>query len=218
VDSVTGFPEILDGRVKTLHPAIHAGLLARREIPQHMSAIAERDIVPIDLIAVNLYPFRETIAKPGVSFEDAVENIDIGGPSMLRSAAKNHESVIVIVDPTDYQPVLDMLRSGGVDSACRRAFAAKVFGHTADYVGAIARYLTPHDDGLPNRLAINAERLMSLRYGENPSQRAALYVDEEPRGLRDLTQRQGGNSPSTTSSTSTPRCGPPRSGPPIPCT
>jgi len=191
VDSVTGFPEILDGRVKTLHPAIHAGLLARRDIPQHMTAITERGIVPIDLIAVNLYPFRETIAKPGVSFEDAVENIDIGGPSMLRSAAKNHESVIVIVDPTDYQPVLSMLRSGGVDAACRRAFAAKVFGHTADYDGAIARYLTPHEDGLPNRLAINAERLMTLRYGENPSQRAALYVDEEPRGLRDLTQRQG---------------------------
>ena len=191
VDSVTGFPEILDGRVKTLHPAIHAGILARRNIPQHMSAIAERDIAPIDLIAVNLYPFRETIAKPEVSFEDAVENIDIGGPSMLRSAAKNHESVIVIVDPTDYQPVLDMLRAGGVDSTCRRAFAAKVFGHTADYDGAIARYLTPHENGLPSRLAINAERLMSLRYGENPSQRAALYVDEEPRGLRDLTQRQG---------------------------
>ncbi len=191
VDSVTGFPEILDGRVKTLHPAIHGGLLARRDVPEHLAALAEHRITPIDLLAVNLYPFRETVAKPHVSFEDAIENIDIGGPSMLRSAAKNHESVIVVVDPTDYGPVLELLRAGGVDPARRRGLAAKVFSHTADYDGAIARYLTPHEDGLPGRIQFSFERALELRYGENPGQRAGLYVDEEPRGLRDLKQRQG---------------------------
>ncbi len=191
VDTVTGFPEILDGRVKTLHPAIHAGLLARRDVPEHLTALQERDIVPIDLLAVNLYPFRETVAKADVSFEDAIENIDVGGPAMLRSAAKNHESVVVVVDPTDYARILEQLRSGGIPAAERRALAAKVFGHTADYDGAIARYLTPTADGMPNRIQFSFERLMQLRYGENPSQRAGLYVDEEPRGLRDLKQRQG---------------------------
>jgi phosphoribosylaminoimidazolecarboxamide formyltransferase / IMP cyclohydrolase len=191
VETVTGFPEILDGRVKTLHPAVHAGLLARRTQRLHMAALETHGIKPIDLIAVNLYPFRETVAKPHVSFEDAIENIDIGGPSMLRSGAKNHESVIVVVDPTDYPSILAMLRNGGVDAPTRRSLAAKVFGHTADYDGAIARYLTPSEDGLPGRIQFSFERLFELRYGENPSQRAALYVDEEPRGLRDLKQRQG---------------------------
>jgi phosphoribosylaminoimidazolecarboxamide formyltransferase/IMP cyclohydrolase len=191
VETITGFPEILDGRVKTLHPAVHAGLLARRTQRLHMAALETHGIKPIDLIAVNLYPFRETVAKPHVSFEDAIENIDIGGPSMLRSGAKNHESVIVVVDPTDYPGILAMLRNGGVDAATRRSLAAKVFGHTADYDGAIARYLTPSEDGLPGRIQFSFERLFELRYGENPSQRAALYVDEEPRGLRDLKQRQG---------------------------
>jgi phosphoribosylaminoimidazolecarboxamide formyltransferase/IMP cyclohydrolase len=191
VEAVTGFPEILDGRVKTLHPAIHGGLLARRDVAQHMAALTAHKIVPIDLLAVNLYPFRETVAKPQVTFEDAIENIDIGGPSMLRSAAKNHESVIVVVDPMDYAPVLEMLRAGGLDQARRRALAAKVFSHTADYDGAIARYLTPAEEGLPRRIQFSFERLTELRYGENPSQRAGLYVDQEPRGLRDLKQRQG---------------------------
>jgi phosphoribosylaminoimidazolecarboxamide formyltransferase/IMP cyclohydrolase len=191
VETVTGFPEILDGRVKTLHPAVHAGLLARRGVAAHMASLKAHQIQPIDLIAVNLYPFRETVAKPDVSFEDAIENIDIGGPSMLRSAAKNHESVVVVVDPTDYPLVLTMLRAGGVDAGSRRTLAAKVFSHTADYDGAIARYLTPAEDGLPSRIQFSFERLMELRYGENPSQRAGLYVDEEPRGLRDLKQRQG---------------------------
>ncbi len=191
VESVTGFPEILDGRVKTLHPAIHAALLARRDVPEHMAALAARGIVPIDLLAVNLYPFRETVAKPHVSFEDAIENIDVGGPTMLRSAAKNHESVIVVSDPTDYGKVLDRLKAGGITDAERRALAAKVFSHTADYDGAITRYLTPQEDGLPDRIQFSFERLMPLRYGENPSQRAGLYIDEEPRGLRDLKQRQG---------------------------
>jgi len=192
VEEVTGFPEILDGRVKTLHPAVHGGLLARREVPEHMAALSTHSISPIDLLAVNLYPFRETVAKPQVSHEDAIENIDIGGPSLLRSAAKNHESVIVVVDPTDYSRVLHLLKNGGgVDAATRRALAAKVFSHTADYDGAISRYLTPAEEGLPGRIQFSFERLMELRYGENPGQRAGLYVDQEPRGLRDLKQRQG---------------------------
>jgi phosphoribosylaminoimidazolecarboxamide formyltransferase/IMP cyclohydrolase len=191
VDSVTGFPELLDGRVKTLHPRIHAGLLARRDLPQHMAALVEHEIPPIDLVAVNLYPFQMTVAKPDVPFEDAVENIDVGGPSMLRSAAKNHESVIPVVDPTDYSRVLSLLRQGGVPPDVRRELAAKVFAHTADYDTAIARYLTPAEDGLPRRMGLSLERLQLLRYGENPDQRAALYVTEEPRGLRDLRQRQG---------------------------
>ncbi len=191
VDSVTGFPELLDGRVKTLHPRIHAGLLARRDLPEHVAALAEHGITPIDLVAVNLYPFQTTIAKPDVPFEDAVENIDVGGPSMLRSAAKNHESVIPVVDPTDYGRVLSLLRQGGVPAEVRRELAAKVFAHTADYDTAIARYLTPAEDGLPRRMGLSLERLQVLRYGENPDQRAALYATDEARGLRDLRQRHG---------------------------
>ncbi|MGH7513085.1 MAG: bifunctional phosphoribosylaminoimidazolecarboxamide formyltransferase/IMP cyclohydrolase [Gemmatimonadales bacterium] len=191
VDEVTGFPELLDGRVKTLHPAVHGALLGRRDMPAHMTALQERGIVPIDLVAVNLYPFQMTISRSGVSFEDAVENIDIGGPSMLRSAAKNHEFVLPVVDPTDYPKVLELLRRNGLTPAVRRDFAAKVFAHTADYDAAIAGYLTPQEEGLPRRLSIAMERTQALRYGENPVQRAALYVTEEPRGMRDLTQRQG---------------------------
>ena len=147
--------------------------------------------MPIDLVAVNLYPFQVTIAQPGASFEDAVENIDVGGPSMLRSAAKNHESVLPVVDPTDYRMVLELLRKGESTPEIRREFAAKVFAHTADYDAAIAGYLTPKEEGLPRRLGLAMERVQALRYGENPGQRAALYVTEEPRGMRDLTQRQG---------------------------
>jgi phosphoribosylaminoimidazolecarboxamide formyltransferase / IMP cyclohydrolase len=191
VDELTGFPELLDGRVKTLHPAVHGALLARRDRPAHLAAVAQHGIVPIDLVAVNLYPFQMTIATPGVSFEDAVENIDIGGPSMLRSAAKNHEFVLPVVDPTDYPGVLDLLRRDALTPAIRREYAAKVFAHTADYDAAIAGYLTAHEEGLPRRLGIAMERGQTLRYGENPGQRAALYVTEEPRGMRDLTQRQG---------------------------
>ena len=191
VEDVTGFPELLDGRVKTLHPAVHAALLARRDSPQHTAAIAGRGIVPIDLIAVNLYPFQTTIARPGVSFADAVENIDVGGPSMLRSAAKNHEFVLPVVDPVDYPKVLDMLRHGTVTPEARRDLAAKVFAHTAEYDAAIAGFLTPREEGLPKRLGVSMERVQTLRYGENPTQRAALYVTQEPRGMRDLTQRQG---------------------------
>ena len=191
VNDVTGFPELLDGRLKTLHPAIHGALLARRDLPKHITAITEHGMVPIDLVAVNLYPFQMTISRPGAPFEDAVENIDIGGPSMLRSAAKNHEFVLPVVDPTDYPKVLDLLRRGSVSADVRREFAAKVFAHTGDYDAAIAGYMTRKEEGLPQRLGLAIERLQTLRYGENPTQRAALYVTEEPRGMRDLTQRQG---------------------------
>jgi phosphoribosylaminoimidazolecarboxamide formyltransferase / IMP cyclohydrolase len=191
VEDVTGFPELLDGRVKTLHPAVHAALLARRDSPQHAAAIATHGIVPIDLVAVNLYPFQMTIARPEVSFADAVENIDVGGPSMLRSAAKNHDFVLAVVDPVDYPKVLDMLRKGTVTPEARRDLAAKVFAHTAEYDAAIAGFLTPKEEGLPRRLGVAMERVQTLRYGENPTQRAALYVTQEPRGMRDLTQRQG---------------------------
>lgn len=191
VDHVTGFPEILDGRVKTLHPAIHAGILARRDEPTHVAEITTRGIQPIDLVAVNLYPFRETIAREGVPFDVAVEQIDIGGPSMLRSAAKNHQFVVPIVDPTDYEPTLHALRAGHVSTERRRELAAKVFAHLADYDGAIAHYLTPDTGELPRRITLSMERQQVLRYGENPQQRGALYVTEEPRGMRDLTQRHG---------------------------
>jgi phosphoribosylaminoimidazolecarboxamide formyltransferase/IMP cyclohydrolase len=191
VDEVTGFPEILDGRVKTLHPKIHGGLLARRDLAAHTAELTSHAITPIDLVAVNLYPFQATVARSGVSYEDAIENIDVGGPSMLRSAAKNHEAVIAVVDPTDYGTVLDMIRSGPVPLEARRELAAKVFAHTSDYDTAIARFLTPKAEGLPNRIGVAMELMQPLRYGENPGQRAALYVSEEPRGMRDLSQRQG---------------------------
>jgi len=191
VDQVTGFPEILDGRVKTLHPRIHAGLLARPDIPTHASALAEHGIMPFQLVAVNLYPFQATVADPGVSFEDAIENIDVGGPSMLRAAAKNHQYVLPVVDPKDYSSVIEMLRNGAVAEELRREFAAKVFTHVADYDAAIASFLTPRDAGMPARINLSLDRIMALRYGENPHQQAALYAAEEPRGIRDLRQLQG---------------------------
>jgi phosphoribosylaminoimidazolecarboxamide formyltransferase / IMP cyclohydrolase len=191
VGQVTGFPELLDGRVKTLHPAIHGALLARRDLPEHVSALGKHGIAPIDLVAVNLYPFQLTVAQQDASLEDALENIDIGGPSMLRSAAKNHEFVLPVVDPMDYPVVVELLKKGKIDPDLRKEFAAKVFAHTADYDAAIATYLTPKAEGLPSRMGIAMERMQGLRYGENPGQRAALYVTEEPRGMRDLTQRQG---------------------------
>jgi len=143
VSDYTGFPEMLDGRVKTLHPKIHGGLLGRRDLPAHAAAMKEHGIQPIDLVVVNLYPFRETVAKPGVTLEEAIENIDIGGPSMLRSAAKNHADVTVLVDPDDYAPVLAELRASGgsVSAETNRRLAHKVFCATASYDGAIADYL-----------------------------------------------------------------------------
>jgi phosphoribosylaminoimidazolecarboxamide formyltransferase/IMP cyclohydrolase len=191
VSDVTGFPEILDGRVKTLHPRIHAGLLARRDIPTHVGALAEHGIVPFDLVAVNLYPFRATVASPNVTEEDALENIDVGGPAMLRAAAKNHQHVVAIVDPKDYDGVLDMLRQGDVPLECRRELAAKVFTHVADYDAAVASFLTAASDRMPPRVNLSIERILPLRYGENPHQQAALYASEEPRGISDLRQLQG---------------------------
>jgi phosphoribosylaminoimidazolecarboxamide formyltransferase/IMP cyclohydrolase len=191
VESVTGFPEILDGRVKTLHPAVHAGLLARTDSAEHLRELLEHRIERFDLVAVNLYPFQATIADPQVSMNDAIENIDIGGPSMLRSAAKNYEFVLPVVDPRDYPKVIALLEKGAVPLDVRREFAAKVFTHTADYDNAIAGYLTPVGEALPNRLTVAMERRQHLRYGENPNQRAGLYATEEPRGIGDLTQRQG---------------------------
>ncbi len=191
VDQVTGFPEILDGRVKTLHPAVHAGILARADRPEHVRQLKELALDSFQLVAVNLYPFQATIANPGASFEDAIENIDIGGPSMLRSAAKNFEFVLPVVDPKDYGRVIELLGAGEIDFETRRDFAAKVFTHTADYDSAVAGYLTPRQETLPARVTLSMERRQVLRYGENPQQRAGLYVTEEPRGIGDLAQRQG---------------------------
>jgi phosphoribosylaminoimidazolecarboxamide formyltransferase/IMP cyclohydrolase len=191
VDQVTGFPEILDGRVKTLHPAVHAGLLSRPDRAEHVRQMSEHRLARFDLVAVNLYPFQATIANPGVKFEDAIENIDIGGPSMLRSAAKNFEFVLPVVDPKDYPRVIELIQQGEIDFETRRGLAAKVFSHTADYDSAVAAYLTPWRETLPDRVTLSMERRQVLRYGENPQQRAGLYVTEEPRGIGDLAQRQG---------------------------
>jgi phosphoribosylaminoimidazolecarboxamide formyltransferase/IMP cyclohydrolase len=192
VADVTGFPEMLDGRVKTLHPAVHGGLLARRDLPQHMQAIAEHDIAPIDLVAVNLYPFRETAARKGVSPDEVIEQIDIGGPSMLRSAAKNFAAVTTVVDPTDYSRVLALLTSGEDDVALRRRLAAKVFEHTAAYDAAIAAWFAAQEgDRFPERMNIALTKAQDLRYGENPGQAAAFYVEQAGAGLAALIQHGG---------------------------
>ena len=175
----TGFPEMLDGRVKTLHPRVHGGLLYLRGHAEHERTVAEHGIAPIDLVVVNLYPFESTVARPGVTLHDAIENIDIGGPSMLRSAAKNHESVTVVVDPADYVEVAQQVAQGGETTLdLRRRLAAKVFARTAAYDAAIAAHLfrefTPPDQPLPI-LPVVAPIAQPLRYGENPHQRAALY-------------------------------------------
>jgi phosphoribosylaminoimidazolecarboxamide formyltransferase/IMP cyclohydrolase len=184
VDSVTGFPEMMEGRVKTLHPAIHGGLLADRSKAEHMEQLAGQGFSPIDLVVVNLYPFAATIAKPGCTLEDAIENIDIGGPSMIRSAAKNHSSVTVVTGPEDYAGVLEELRSSGDTSlATRRRLAQKAYAHTGAYDANIAAYLSrqleePAADGaLPARLELAWEKVQDLRYGENPHQKAAFYAD-----------------------------------------
>jgi len=194
IERVTGFPEMMDGRVKTLHPKVHGGLLARRAHAGDRAALAEHGITPIDLVAVNLYPFRETVAKPGVTFEQAIEQIDIGGPSMLRSAAKNHHDVLVIVDPDDYPVVIAALKTGsltpGASPGLRRDLAAKVFAHTAAYDAVIHGYLTQDTPGWPERITLALERRQELRYGENPHQAAALYAASEP-GIRDLDQLHG---------------------------
>ncbi len=179
VAAYTGSPEILDGRVKTLHPKIHGGLLGRRSVPAHVAQMQEHGIEPIDVVVVNLYPFEATIAKPNCSFDEAIENIDIGGPSMLRSAAKNHEDVVVVVDPSDYTRVLEALTAGTVTRELRRELALKVFQHTARYDSLIAGYLEKQMQGgevkFPKMLSLQFERVETLRYGENPHQQGAFY-------------------------------------------
>ncbi|MCS4488944.1 bifunctional phosphoribosylaminoimidazolecarboxamide formyltransferase/IMP cyclohydrolase [Streptococcus sciuri] len=182
IDDVTGFPEMMDGRVKTLHPKIHGGLLARRDLDSHLDAAKEHKIDLIDLVVVNLYPFKETILKPDVTYADAVENIDIGGPSMLRSAAKNHASVTVIVDPADYAVVLDELKNAGETTLeTRKRLAAKVFRHTASYDALIADYFTKQvGEKKPEKLTITYDLKQPMRYGENPQQNADFYQSALP--------------------------------------
>ncbi len=182
VDQVTGFPECLDGRVKTLHPRIHAGILADRRLEDHRQQLDELDIAPFDLVVVNLYPFVQTVAS-GASQDDTIEQIDIGGPSMVRAAAKNHASVAVVVDPTDYASVADAVAGGGFTLAQRQSFAAKAFRHTAEYDIHVASWMgnvvapDADDAGNPGWMAASFERIGSLRYGENPHQSAAVYRD-----------------------------------------
>jgi phosphoribosylaminoimidazolecarboxamide formyltransferase / IMP cyclohydrolase len=222
VADVTRFPEMLDGRVKTLHPAVHAGLLARRDVPEHLASIAEHGIAPIDLVCVNLYPFRQTAAKAGVHPDEVIENIDIGGPSMLRSAAKNFAAVWVVVDPSDYPAVLSALGAlgeGSTDASAtanagrttsaereagrsearaneaatlRRRLAEKVYAHTAAYDSAItAWFAAQRGDRFPDTLPVTLERRQTLRYGENPGQEAAFYIERAGEGLARLVQRGG---------------------------
>ena len=199
VSAYTGFPEMLDGRVKTLHPKIHGGILARRDDRGHLAAIDKAGIPPIDLIAVNLYPFQATVADPDCRLETAVENIDIGGPAMLRAAAKNYAGVAVVVDPADYAKVLEEIRStGSVAQGTRFALAKKVFAHTAGYDGAISNYLGSLDARdqrrlYPDMLNLQFRKQQDLRYGENPHQSAAFYRDLEPApgSLAAFSQLQG---------------------------
>jgi phosphoribosylaminoimidazolecarboxamide formyltransferase/IMP cyclohydrolase len=197
----TGFPEMLDGRVKTLHPKVHGGILARRDFPEHMAALGEHNIPTIDMVVVNLYPFQQTVAKEQCSLEDAIENIDIGGPAMLRSSAKNHKDVVVICDPTDYAVVLEQMKKGDVSYETRFALAKKVFAHTAQYDGAITNYFTSLGEdkqhttrsAFPATLNLHFEKVQDMRYGENPHQSAAFYRDIKGTdgALANYTQLQG---------------------------
>jgi phosphoribosylaminoimidazolecarboxamide formyltransferase / IMP cyclohydrolase len=192
LQELTGFPELLDGRVKTLHPHVHAGILARRDEPRHMDELAERGLKLIDLVVVNLYPFRETVAAGGDGL-NALEAIDIGGVALLRAAAKNHEHVLPVVRPADYQAVIEALRRPhGVEAAFRRHLAALAFAHTAAYDTAIAEHLTgPGQATLPEELTIGGHKIRDLRYGENPHQAAALYGMVGGSGIARAQQRQG---------------------------
>jgi len=200
VGEYTGFPEMLDGRVKTLHPKVHAGILARRDLPEHMETLAQHGIPTIDLVCVNLYPFRETIAKAEVTLEEAIENIDIGGPAMVRSSAKNYPGVAVVTDPEDYPELLVEMTAddGELSLATRFALARKAFVHTARYDAAIANWLTSLDEAnqpgaFPAHLQLAFDRVETLRYGENPHQQAAFYRDPTPLAgsIANYRQRQG---------------------------
>lgn len=197
VADVTKSPEMLDGRVKTLHPAIHGGLLARRDLDDHLQQLAEHEITPIDLLASNLYPFEQTIAQPGITDENAIEQIDIGGPAMVRAAAKNHAGVIVITDPSDYDTILEKLRSGIVDQPFRRSLAAKAYAHVSAYDSLVAAYLRNEQAeaaSFPGEWSVAGRKLSELRYGENPQQRGAAYrrLSVSPqRGVLDAMQLAG---------------------------
>jgi len=178
VSEITGFPEILDGRVKTLHPAVHGGILAKRNLPAHLAELDKNKIGLIDLVAVNLYPFKETVAKSNVGLDEALENIDIGGPTMIRAAAKNFPHVLVVVDPADYKPLLEQLGRGKVEVEERKKLAQKAFQHVAAYDTAIAQYLRADAEGFASELTIALKKKYDLRYGENPHQKAAFYAEE----------------------------------------
>jgi phosphoribosylaminoimidazolecarboxamide formyltransferase/IMP cyclohydrolase len=208
ISDLTGFPEMLDGRVKTLHPKVHGGILARRDSADHMEQLRESEIAPIDLVCVNLYPFRETVAKPDVTEDDALENIDIGGPTMLRAAAKNYPSVLVLIDPSDYSEVLESLRNEKIPLEFRRRLAQKAFQHVASYDTAIAGFLrgaaarptsasgrADRDvDEFPEELTVALEKVQDLRYGENPHLSGAIYRDsrpDAPQGVIDAERLHG---------------------------
>jgi phosphoribosylaminoimidazolecarboxamide formyltransferase / IMP cyclohydrolase len=199
---LTGFPEMLDGRVKTLHPKVHGGILHRRQDPKHVAAVAEHGIAPIDMVVVNLYAFEETAAKPGVVFEELIENIDIGGPSMIRSAAKNFHDVAIVTSPSDYDSVADELsRSGGLSLETKWRLAQKAFATTAAYDSAIAStleginadsfQLQPETGAFPSTLRFSFQKKLDLRYGENPHQKAAMYSDGSDVGVANARQLQG---------------------------
>lgn len=193
ISEVTGFPEICDGRVKTLHPKVHGGILARRDVPEHMQTIKENGIQTIELVCVNLYPFRQTIAKEGVTMEDAIENIDIGGPSMVRSAAKNWRDVSIVCDPSDYDSVISEIREfGNTTTETRLKLSAKAYTHTAEYDCCIATYMR-EKAGLNEKLFLEYDLKQPLRYGENPHQSAKFYASAEPEpfSLAFATQIQG---------------------------
>ena len=194
VSELTGFPEILGGRVKTLHPAVHGGILAKRDVPQHLDELVQNKIQTIDMVVVNLYPFAQTVARGDVSLDEALENIDIGGPTMIRAAAKNFPSVLVIVDPQDYDLVIEKLRQGSIDLKERERLAQKAFQHVAIYDTAIAQYLRG-EDLFPQEMTIALKKVYEPRYGENPHQQAALYAEQvvaqEPSGITSLKQLSG---------------------------
>jgi phosphoribosylaminoimidazolecarboxamide formyltransferase/IMP cyclohydrolase len=195
VSEITGFPECLDGRVKTLHPNVHAGILAVRSNGAHMARLAELGIGTIDVVVINLYPFKQTVLREGVTFDEAIENIDIGGPTMIRAAAKNHQDVAVVVDPADYGTLVDALKNGGLPPETKRYFAFKVFEHTASYDALIAEYLRKATgaERLRDTLTLTYEKAQEMRYGENPHQNAAFYreIGAFPGGIGAARQLHG---------------------------
>jgi len=193
VSDLTGFPEMMDGRIKTLHPGVHAGILARRDRPEHLEALKTHGLREIDLVCCNLYPFVDTVTRPDATFEEAVEQIDIGGPAMIRAAAKNHTAVVVVVRPERYPTVLAALEGAGVDESTRRRLAAEAFAHTSAYDAWIAAYLRSGEDEFPTEITVAGRLGQPLKYGENEQQRAAFYrLGPDPGGIGGAVQLQGG--------------------------